>query len=106
VSGGFHVDTEVLRRHGSRVDQVAADVHSARSAAGATDLHGGAFGLLCSFLPATVGGVDGAAREAIAAVHQGARDAVDGLGGMARDFDAVDERVQEVLRGLVKVLDR
>lgn len=106
MSGGFEVDTEVLRRHGSRVEQVASDVRTAQSAAGSTGLHDGAFGVLCSFLPAIVGGVDSAAREALSAVHEASDGVVRELGSMARSFEQVDQRVEELLRGIGKVLDR
>jgi len=106
MSGGFEVDTEVLRRHGARVEQVASDVRTAQSATGSTDLHGGAFGVLCSFLPAIVGGVDSAAREALAAMHEASDGVVRELGSMARSFEQVDERVEQLLHGIGKVLDR
>ncbi|MCC2307976.1 type VII secretion target [Cellulomonas chengniuliangii] len=100
------VDTEVLRRHAARVQQVASDLATAKAAAATTSLHSGAFGLLCSFLPPIVQGVDDAARQAISAVHEASDAAVGELGSMARSIDAVDERVQEALRGLLAALDR
>ena len=80
MSGGFEVDTEVLRRHG--VTGRAGGERRAHGAVatGSTDLHDGAFGVLCSFLPAIVGGVDSAAREALSAVHE----ASDGVVARAR----------------------
>jgi hypothetical protein len=106
VSDGFEVDSEVLRRHGTRVSQVTSELATAQSAVGTTDLHGGAFGVLCSFLPAIVAGVDSAAREAVAAVHDASDGVVRELGSMARAFDEVDERVEQLLRGIAKALDR
>lgn len=100
------VDTEVLRRHGVRVQQVTSDLATARAAAATTGLHNGAFGLLCSFLPSIVQGVDDAARQAISAVHEASDAAVGELGSMARSIDAVDERVQDAFRGLLAALDR
>ncbi|GIG23742.1 hypothetical protein Cch01nite_44660 [Cellulomonas chitinilytica] len=106
MSDGFEVDSEVLRRHSTRVSQVAGDLSTAQSAVGTTDLHGGAFGVLCSFLPAIVAGVDSAAREAVSAVHDASEGVVHELGSMARAFDEVDERVEQVLRSIAKALDR
>jgi len=100
------VDTEVLRRHAARVQQVASDLATAKAAAATTSLHGGAFGLLCSFLPSIVQGVDAAARQAVSAVHDASDATVDQLGAMARSIDAVDERVQDALRGLLAALDQ
>ncbi|GAA3818909.1 type VII secretion target [Cellulomonas soli] len=97
----FVVDTEVLNRHASRVQNVASDVRTAQQAAATTDLHSGAFGVLCAFLPAIVSGVDSAAREAIDAVHQATAGTVEELGAMARAYEAVDARVEQVLRGLM-----
>lgn len=101
---GFHVDTEILRRHATRVEQVAGDIASARSAALSTDLTGGAFGVLCSFLPPIVAGTDQAAREAISAVCDATDAAVAELGAMARSLDeadtAVESRLESIARGL------
>lgn len=106
MSGGFEVDTEVLRRHGTRVGQVAGDLVTAQSAAGSVDLHGGAFGVLCSFLPGIVSGVDNAAREAITAMREAADGMVTELGAMARSIDEADQRVEERMRTIARVLDR
>lgn len=106
MSGQMAVDTEVLRRHGARVAQVADDVQTAHAAIGSTDLHGGAFGVLCSFLPAIVGSVESSAREAIEAVRDDVRDAVDGLNSMARSFEAVDDLSHTMLTTISRALDR
>jgi hypothetical protein len=106
MSEAFAVDTEVLRQHTTRVAQVAGDVASAQSAAGTTGLHGGVFGMICSFLPAVVAGVDSAAREAMSAVQAASDGVVDELGSMARAYDEVDERVEQVMRNFTKALAR
>jgi hypothetical protein len=104
VSGGFEVDTEVLRRHGSRVGQVAGDLGTAAAAAGSVDLHGGAFGVLCGFLPGIVSGVDASAREAIAAVKDATDGMVTELAAMARSIEETDQRVEARMRSLSRVL--
>lgn len=106
MSGGFEVDTEVLRRHSTRVRQVSGDLGTAQSAAGSVDLHGGAFGVLCSFLPGIVSGVDGAARDAITAMREATDGMVAELGAMARSIDEADQRVEERMRSISRVLDR
>ncbi|WP_196804523.1 type VII secretion target [Cellulomonas sp. URHD0024] len=106
MSAGFEVDSEVLRRHGARVAQVEGDLATARAAAGTTDLHGGAFGVLCSFLPPVISGVDAAARDAVHAVHEASQGVVRELGSMAGAFDRVDERVEDLMRGIARALDR
>jgi len=104
MSGEFVVDTEVLRRHATRVGQVAADVSTAQGAAGTTGLHGGAFGVLCAFLPMIIAGVDGAAREALSAVQAASSGTVGEIRSMAQSFDDVDRRVEEAMRSIAKAL--
>ena len=106
MGAGFVVDSETLRQHSGRVQAVAADVRTAQSAASTTGLHGGAFGMLCSFLPLVVSGVDSAAHEALAAVGTATDGVVTELGSMARAFDAVDERVEALLQAVAKAIDR
>jgi len=106
MGGGFVVDSETLRQHSGRVQAVAAEVQTAQSAASTTGLHGGAFGMLCSFLPMVVSGVDSAAHEALAAVGTATDGVVTELGSMARSFDAVDARAEALLRSIAKALDR
>jgi hypothetical protein len=105
AAAGFHVDTEVLRWHGSRVDQVSGDLAAAQRAAGTTDLHGGAFGTLCGFLPPFVAGTDTAARDAIAAVQQATEQTAGDLRSMAEAYDRVDDQVAERLRAIARRLD-
>lgn len=103
---GFQVDTDVLRRHATRVGHVAGDVGTAQSAAQTTDLNSGAFGLLCSFLPPIVAGTDQAARDAIAAVREAADAMVTELGAMARSLDEVDGAVETRFQSLARALPR
>jgi hypothetical protein len=103
---GFQIDTEVLRRHATRVGQVAGDVGTAQSAAGSSDLHGGAFGLLCSFLPPIVAGTDQAAKDAIAAIREAADGMAAELGVMARSVDQADQGVESRFQAISRVLAR
>lgn len=106
MTGRFVVDAEVLRRHAGRVGQVSSDVASAQAAAGSTGLHVRAFGVLCSFLPAIVSGVDGAAREAMDSAKAASDAVVEELGSMAKAFDDADVRVDELLRAVGRALER
>ena len=103
---GFQVDTEVLRRHATRVSQVAGDLGTAQMAARSSDLNGGAFGVLCSFLPPIVANTDAAARDAIAAVREAADGMVTELSAMARSIDQTDEAVETRMQQLSRVLGR
>lgn len=104
MSGGFQIDTEVLRQHAARVGQVAGDIGTAQSAAGSSDLHGGAFGILCGFLPAIIGGTDTAAKDAIAAVREATDGMVAELGAMARSVDETDQAVETRMQQITRVL--
>lgn len=106
MSGGFEIDTEVLRRHGARISQVAGDLGTAQSAAATAYLHGGAFGVLCAFLPGVVAGADAAARDALAAMAGAVDDTVTGLAAMARSIDEADQRAEGRMRMIDRVLDR
>jgi len=50
------IDHELIFAHAARVRQVSSDIQVARDAASATNMSGGAFGLMCAFLvgPATM----------------------------------------------------
>lgn len=104
MSGGFQIDTGVLRQHAARVGQVAGDIGTAQSATGSADIHGGAFGILCGFLPAIISGTDAAARDAIAAVREATDGMVTELSAMARSVDETDQvvetRMQQITREL------
>lgn len=104
MSGVVEVTTDTLRQHAARVQNVVDDVSQARVAAGTADLHGGAFGVLCSFLPPAISGVDGAAREALDAIHEALVGTVSELQDMARSFDDVDQRAESTFRSLGRAL--
>lgn len=103
---GFQVDTEVLRRHATRVSQVAGDIGTAQAAAGSSDLNGGAFGVLCSFLPPIVASTDQAAKDAIAAVREAADGMVSELAAMARSIDQTDQAVESRMAQITRALAR
>lgn len=95
---GFQVDSDRLRQHAGNVSGVVGQISTARSAATQTDIHGGAFGVLCAFLPAIISGTASAAQGALDTVHTAADKSVDELIDMARTFDVVDERVEMLLK--------
>ncbi|WP_213282351.1 type VII secretion target [Cellulomonas hominis] len=100
----LRVDTDVLRRHASRVAQVADELGVAQSAAASVKLHDGAFGVLCSFLPGIVSGVDATARDAVSAVREATDAMVTELGAMARSMDEADARVEQRMHTLAQGL--
>ena len=104
VSGEMLVDSDVLRQHAARVSAVESELATASAAAATTDLHGGAFGVLCSFLPPIVSGVDGAARDALQAVRGAADEVVADIGDMAKAFDHVDQAVEDAFKRILSAL--
>jgi hypothetical protein len=96
----LHVDVDVLRQHAGRVQVVAESVARASAAARHVDLHDGAFGLLCGFLPAVFSRAETSAGDAVTAVREVLEGTADGVHGMARDYEAVDGDVGARLGGL------
>lgn len=90
----FDVDTEVLAAHGSRLSLVSDAVALAEDAAGQVDLHGGAFGLLCAFLPGFVNSAETETGRAIGAARDSLDAMADGVIAMAADYRATDESVR------------
>ena len=103
---GFQVDTDVLRRHATRVSQVAGDIGTAQAAAASSDLSGGAFGVLCSFLPPIVASTDQVAKDAISAVREATDGMVAELAAMARSIDLTDQAVETRMEQISRALAR
>ena len=104
MSEAFHVDTEVLRVHAQRLRMVTDSVSLAADAARAVNLHDGAFGLLCAFLPPVLNGAETTVGDALGAAQDTVSGAAAGVRAMARDYDAVDDRVRALLTGLEREL--
>lgn len=92
------VDTDGVRRHAGRVEQVRRGVDQAADAAGQVGLHGGALGILCTplLLPAFAP-VEAAGRAAVDAAGESLTGTAHALRRMADTYDAVDEAVTEVV---------
>ncbi|UAJ78422.1 hypothetical protein IT072_14280 [Leifsonia sp. ZF2019] len=98
------VDAEVIHAHAVRVDQVAADIGVARQAAAATNMGGGAFGVICSFLvaPATLAAT--MAASAISAAEGMVTRSAREVRGVAADAAAVEDDIVQAVRALEKGL--
>ncbi len=90
----FEVDTEVLAAHGSRLSMVSDAVALAQDAANQVDLHDGAFGVLCAFLPGFVNSAEVQTGEAIGAALDTLEAMADGVTAMAADYRATDDGVR------------
>ena len=96
----LHVDTDVLLQHSTRLAVVRDQLGLAADAAGQVNLHDGAFGLLCAFLPAVIGGFEGSTGDAIGASRETTTSMSDEVRAMARDYVRVDEGVASRMAAL------
>ena len=96
----LHVDLDTLHHHTGRLRRLENDLAEAAGAARHADLHDGAFGLLCGFLPAVVGGALEAAASALDDATRSVDEAADGVRAMARAWDATDRAAVDRLRHL------
>lgn len=90
----LEVDTEVLLAHGSRLSMVTDAVALAQDAANQVDLHDGAFGLLCAFLPGYVNTAEVETGAAIGAARDTLEAMADGVVAMANDYRTTDDGVR------------
>ncbi len=98
------VDAELIHTHAGRVERVAAEVAEARQAAAATNMGGGAFGLICAFLvpPATLAA--SMAASAIGAAEGMLERSAREIRGVAEDLAAVEDDIVQAVRALEKGL--
>jgi hypothetical protein len=90
---GFQVDSERLVEHARRLGFVSEAIGLAAGAAAQVDLHDGAFGLLCAFLPPFVNGAEVSTGDAIGAARETVDATIDGVLAMAGDYASVDDGV-------------
>jgi hypothetical protein len=98
------VDGELIHAHAARVERVADDVAVARRAAAATNMGGGAFGVICAFLvpPASLAAT--MAASAIAAAEGMLERSAREVRGVATDMAAVEDDIVRAVRVLEKGL--
>jgi hypothetical protein len=98
-NAGFSVQAEALDRHAATVDEVAAHVGQARSAAATVSIGRDAYGFLCSLIPALL---DPIQHQAIAALGEAAdslQRAADDVRVTARRYTDSDTRTADVFDG-------
>lgn len=100
MSERIAIDFDLLSAHAGRVDLVAADVRMAQEAANSTDIGGGAFGLMCSFMVPPVQLVATLARGTIAAAAGMIDRSAEEIRGVASDFAAYEEYAEKEFRGI------
>jgi hypothetical protein len=99
------IDPDIIAAHAGRVDQVAADVALAQSAASSIDFGAGAFGIMCAFLvpPATL--VGAAASSTLSAAHAMVQRSATELRGIASDFSTTEEAIVTDLKTAIAALE-
>lgn len=94
------IDQDVIVAHAARVERVASEIGMAKQASASTDMGGGAFGLMCSFL---VPFAEAAAHAASGAIGDAggmvSRSAVE-LRGVGADAAALEEQLVASIREL------
>ena len=101
---GFVVDTATMREHAAAVDELASSVAQCAAAAGTVHLDGGAFGVMCQFLPPLVRQNQTATTAAVSAM-QGTLSAVaEAVRAMADDYDAHDTAAADRMGALLTQL--
>lgn len=100
----LHVDADDLRRHAGRVAMVGDSVALAADAARQVDLHSGAFGALCAFLPSVLTGTQTATRDLLLTTRTTVDGAEHQLRAMADSYDRTDDSVQGRLHALMAAL--
>lgn len=84
------VEPAVLRAHAAKVADISDGVASAKSASAATDLGGGAFGILCSFMVPPLSAVKTVADLAIDAAAGAVEKTVGDLKAVADSYEGAD----------------
>ncbi|MBN9177609.1 MAG: hypothetical protein J0I43_09620 [Microbacterium sp.] len=94
------IDRDLIVSHAARVEQVASDIKVARDAASSTNMGGGAFGVLCSFLvaPATVAAA--MAGNAISSAEGMVRRSATEVRGVATDMAAFEDAALAAIKAL------
>ena len=105
MSRHIAIDADLVVTHARRVEVVADDIGVAAAAARSTDMSGGAFGVLCSFLVPAAATVTSMAVRAIDSIEgMLLRSAVE-VRGVADDVSQFDDRARSVLSALDRELE-
>jgi hypothetical protein len=94
----FQVDTAQIRRHVGNLEAVRARFSAVRSASSHIAQDDGAYGLLCSWLPAVMEGRHRRQDDLVAFVEENLSLAADALTAAAAEYDETDNRVAGAVR--------
>jgi hypothetical protein len=96
---GFAVQAEALVMHAATVDEVAAQVGQARSAAATVPMGRDAYGVLCSLIPASLDPIQEQATAALGEASDSLQRSADDLRATARHYTGSDTRTADVFHG-------
>jgi hypothetical protein len=100
MAGHIAVDQDLITSHAARVEVVASDIAVARDAAGSTNMGGGAFGVLCSFLVGPASLAASMAQQTIQAAEGMVRRSATELRGVGTDMAAFEDDVVQGVAAL------
>ncbi len=94
---GFEVNTEVMRSHAAKLDEIAASGRQGVEAGRSVAAQGEAFGIICSFIGAALAPVQQTGIAAAAAAADSLTGTAVGIRASAAAYDAADELSHERL---------
>lgn len=89
------IDSDTLRSHASRVNQIGDDIDLASAAAGQVAIPGDAFGVMCSFMVPGSVAISMAGKSVIDSAAGLVHRAADQVRAWAADQDAADQKAAE-----------
>ena len=98
------VEPSVLRSHAAKVAEISDGVASAKSASGATNLAGGAFGIMCSFMVPPLSAVKGVADLVIDSAAGAIEETVGDLKDVADSYEDTDVANSKALNDITALL--
>jgi len=105
MAGTITIDPDLITAHAARVEQVASDIQVALSAAGQTNMGGGAFGVMCSFLVAPATLVATMASSAISSAEDMVKRSATELKGVVDDFTQTEETLVADIKSIQSGLE-
>lgn len=106
MADGFQVDAAQIRRHAGNLDAVRARFGAVRAASTQIAQDNGAYGLLCSWLPAVLEGRHRRQDDLIAYVEENLSLAADALTAAAAEYEETDNRAADTVRAAGDRLSR
>ncbi|AGZ46446.1 type VII secretion target [Actinoplanes friuliensis] len=106
MADGFQVDAAQIRRHIAGLEAVRSRFGAVKSASAAISQDDGAYGLLCSWLPAVLEGRHRRQDELLAYVEENLTLAADSLTAVAGDYEDTDNAAADAVRKAGMRLDR